>query len=62
ELPDCSIPRQRLQTVAELNAVVNLFFVFFLPTVVSVGLIGVEPSTLDVVIYSLCGRRWLQAG
>ncbi len=29
ELPDCSIPRQRLPTVAELTVAVNLFFVFF---------------------------------
>jgi len=35
-----------LQTLSELNAMVNLFFVFFLLTIVSVGLIGVEPFSI----------------
>ena len=37
ELPDCSIPRQRLPTVAELTVAVNLFFTFFSPAYCASG-------------------------
>ena len=39
ELPDCSIPRQRLPTVAELVVAVNLFFTFFIHDIVQAGLL-----------------------
>ena len=61
ELPDCSIPRQRLPTVAELGVAVNLFFTFLSSRYCAGGVIGVKP-TFGVVIPPPSGRRWLQAG
>ena len=49
ELPDCSIPRQRLPTVAELVVAVNLFFTFLSSRYCAGGVIGVKP-TFGVVI------------